>query len=115
MPRRFQFSLGRLLASISALCLAAAAFTNGLAQAQQLKNGWPLLIGWMVGWILVGVGISFLVNNRFVAALKSALARWHRVRRNHPTHSAADNDAVRQCLRAGVSGSGAYIVGIDHG
>ena len=38
MPRRFQFSLGRLLACISALCLAAAA------------------------WLMVGAGIGFLAH-----------------------------------------------------
>lgn len=49
MPRRFQFSLGRLLASATAFCLAAAAFVNGLAAARHSMNAWPLLIGWMVG------------------------------------------------------------------
>lgn len=62
MSRRFQFSLGRLLGCVSALCLAAAAFTHGLAQAQQAKNGWPFLIGWMVGWSMVGIGIWLVIK-----------------------------------------------------
>jgi hypothetical protein len=62
MTRRFQFSLERLLASISAFCLAAAAFTNGIEQARQLKDPWPLLIGWMVGWTMVGLGIWCLLR-----------------------------------------------------
>jgi hypothetical protein len=76
MPRRFQFSLGRLLACISALCLAVAAFTNGIAEARESKSGVPMLIGWMVAWLMVGAGIGFLVNNRVVVAFLGATAAF---------------------------------------
>ena len=62
MPRRFQFSLSRLLASVSAFCLAAAAFKNGFDEMLKLKNPWPLFIGWMVGWTMFGLGIWLLVR-----------------------------------------------------
>lgn len=66
MTRPFQVSLGRLLACTSALCLAAAAYANGLAEARESKSGVPMFIGWMVAWMMVGAGIGFLVNNRRV-------------------------------------------------
>lgn len=73
-PRRFQFSLGRMLACISALCLAAAGFANGLAEARGSKSGIPLLIGWMVAWLMVGAGVGFLFSNRVVVAFLGAAA-----------------------------------------
>jgi len=66
MSRRFQFSLRRLLASILAFCLAGGALKNGFDQTLQLMNPWPLVIGWMVGWPMVGVGIGILAANRRV-------------------------------------------------
>ena len=76
MPRRFQFSLGRLLGCISALCLAAASFTNGLAEARESKSGIPLFIGWMVGWLMVGAAIGFLASNRVAVAFLGATATF---------------------------------------
>jgi hypothetical protein len=66
MTRRFQFSLGRLLAFISALCLAAPAYANGLAVARESKTGVPMFVGWMVAWMMARAGIGFLANNRRV-------------------------------------------------
>lgn len=64
--RRFQFSLGRLLACVSALCVAAASFTDGLVLAIKSKSGVPMFIGWVVGWCMVGAAIGFLAGNRRV-------------------------------------------------
>jgi hypothetical protein len=61
MSRRFQFSLRRLLASVSAFCLAAAALTNGVAALREAKIA-PFFVGWFVGWTMFGLGIWFLVK-----------------------------------------------------
>lgn len=75
--RRFQFSLIRLLACTSALCIAAASFTNGFALAIMAKSGFPMLIGWMVGWLMMGAGIGFLLGNRrVVVAFFGAIAAF---------------------------------------
>jgi hypothetical protein len=74
MHRRFQFSLNRLLASISAFGLAATAFANGLTEARESKSGIPVLIGWMLSWLMAGAGIGFLINNRVVVAFLEAAA-----------------------------------------
>ena len=59
MRGRFQFSLGRLFASVSAFCLAAAACTNGLAALRQAKVA-LFFVAWFVGWTMFGLGIWFL-------------------------------------------------------
>ncbi|HJT36145.1 MAG TPA: hypothetical protein VJ783_29255 [Pirellulales bacterium] len=63
-----------MLACISALCLSAAAFANGLAEARESKSGVPLFIGWMVAWLMVGAGVGFLFSNRVVVAFLGAVA-----------------------------------------
>lgn len=73
-PRRFQFSLARMLACISALCVAAAAFANGLAKARESKSGVPLFIGWMVAWLMVGAGLGFVFSNRVIVAFLGVAA-----------------------------------------
>ena len=74
MPR-FQFSLGRLLACISTLCLAAAAWAYGFAALRE-ANFVPFFIGWMVAWLMLGAGIGFLVANRVVVAFLGATAAF---------------------------------------
>lgn len=56
MPRRFQFSLGRLLASVSAFCVAGGALANGMAALRSGKFA-SFAIAWYVGWSMVGIGI----------------------------------------------------------
>jgi hypothetical protein len=56
MPRRFQFSLRRLLASLSAFCVAGAALANGMA-ALRAADVVPFAIALFVGWSMFGLGI----------------------------------------------------------
>jgi hypothetical protein len=61
MTFRIQFSLRRLLASVSAFCVAAAALTHGIAALQQAKVA-IFFIAWFVGWTMFGLGIWLFVN-----------------------------------------------------
>jgi hypothetical protein len=56
MPRRFQFSLGRLPASLSAFYVAGAALANGMAALRAAKVV-PFVIAWFAGWSMFGLRI----------------------------------------------------------
>lgn len=45
-------------------------------QARESKSGVPMFIGWMVAWLMVGVGVGVLVNNKRVVAFLSATAAF---------------------------------------
>ena len=70
---RYQFSLGGLLACISALCIAGAAWTNGLALARESKSGVPMFIGLMMAWLMVGAAIGFLSGKRVPQVLAACV------------------------------------------
>lgn len=76
MPR-FQFSLGRLLACISAIGIAGAAWTNGFAKALDSKSDIPMFIGWMAAWLMLGAAMGFLAGNkRVVVSFLGAIAAF---------------------------------------
>ncbi|HVX15162.1 MAG TPA: hypothetical protein VHC22_28475 [Pirellulales bacterium] len=76
MARRFQFSLGRVLACIAILSFAVAACANILAAAAESGHGIPFLMACIATCMMAGAGIGFLVSNRAVLTFLGAAAAF---------------------------------------
>lgn len=78
MLRRFQFSLGRLMVAVSAACLGALLFADGLAESDYV--GPHLLASIFANWLIGGAIIGLLVSEKAIAGalfgLCCAVALW---------------------------------------
>ena len=60
--RRFQFSLIRLFACMTAFCVAAAAIVNGIVVGAREERFALFAAGWLVAWSMLGVAVWVLVK-----------------------------------------------------